>query len=301
MPHFEADIEIRENEPLHKHASFKIGGPAKYAAFPKNREELTGVLKTARESGEKYILVGNSSNLLFDDKGYDGILIFTKGLTETTYIHKPDCVMIKAECGKSLTELASEAGKKHSLTGLEFGYGIPATLGGAVYMNAGAYGGQMSDLIIETEYFDISTGEIKTATASEQKFSYRHSLFIEHPEYVVLSSTLKLTKGDPAEIFALMNKNMTARREKQPLEYPSAGSVFKRPGDGLFAGKLIEDAGLKGYRIGDAEVSVKHAGFIINKGEASSADVLALIKHIQEKIQSETGVKLECEIIYVAY
>ncbi len=296
---FDSAIEVRYNEPLYKHSSFKIGGEAKIAVFPKSKDEIISAIGTAKTAGFKYLVVGNASNLLFDDQGFDGVIIFTKGLTETVYIHKQDAVIIKAEAGKSLTELASEAGKKHSLAGLEFAYGIPGTLGGAVYMNAGAYGGQMSDIILETEYFDTVTEEIKTASKDEQKLSYRHSLFAEHPEYIILSSTLELKVGDPAVIFETMNKNMTARKEKQPLEYPSAGSTFKRPGDGLFAGKLIQDAGLKGFRVGGAEVSYKHAGFVINRENATSADVLQLIEHIKKTVHEKFDVMLDCEIIYI--
>ncbi len=292
-------IEVRENEPLYKHASFKIGGAAKLAIFPRTEKELIEAVQAVRAASLKYLVVGNASNLLFDDKGFDGAVVFTKGLTDTVYFHKNETVLIKVGAGKSLTELASETGKKHGLTGLEFAYGIPGTLGGAVYMNAGAYGGQMSDIIIETVYFDTASGKTHTLSKKEQQLSYRHSLFAEHPEYIILSTTLEMKVGDPALILEAMQKNMTARKEKQPLEYPSAGSTFKRPGDGLFAGKLIQDAGLKGFFIGGAQVSEKHAGFVINKDNATSADVLALIAYIRHTVADSFGVTLECEVIYI--
>lgn len=293
-------IEIKENEPLAKHSSFKIGGPAKIAVFPKNKDELISILKEINNCNYKYKIIGNGSNILFDDKGFDGIIIFTKYLTDTEYIHRGDSTLINVACGKSLTELASEAGKKHSLTGLEFAYGIPGTVGGAVFMNAGAYGGQMSDIVKETEYFDTSCGEIKKLPLEEHDFDYRHSVFADHPEYIVLSTTLELKEGNAEVILDAMTKNMMSRREKQPLEYPNAGSTFKRPA-GHFAGKLIEDCGLKGYTVGGAQVSEKHAGFTVNIGGATSADVLAVIKHSKDVVFDKFGVELESEIIFLPY
>lgn len=293
-------IEIRENEPLSKHSTFRIGGDAKFAVFPKSTNELINVLKTLKNCNYKYKIIGNGSNILFDDKGFDGIIIFTKHLTETEYIHRGDITLLKIECGRSLTELASEAGKKHSLTGLEFAYGIPGTVGGAVFMNAGAYGGQMSDVVIETEYFDTISGDVIKISANEHSFDYRHSVFSDHPEYIILSTTLELKEGNAEEIFALMTKNMTSRREKQPIEYPNAGSTFKRP-VGHFAGKLIEDSGLKGYTVGGAQVSEKHAGFTINIGNATCSDVLAVIEHSKSTVLEKFGVELESEIIYLPY
>jgi UDP-N-acetylmuramate dehydrogenase len=293
-------IEIRENEPLSKHSSFKIGGYVKIAVFPKSIDELVFVLKSLKNCNYKYKIIGNGSNILFDDKGFDGIIVFTKKITDTEYIYRGDCTLVKVAAGKSLTELASETGKKHSLTGLEFAYGIPGTVGGAVYMNAGAYGGQISDAVTETEYFDINSGDVKKITAEEHNFNYRNSIFAEHPEYIILSTTLELNKGNAEEIFTVMSKNMNSRREKQPLEYPNAGSTFKRP-EGHFAGKLIEDCGLKGYTVGGAQISQKHAGFTINVGGATSADVLALIEHTKTTVKQNFDVELENEIIYLPY
>jgi UDP-N-acetylmuramate dehydrogenase len=293
-------IEIKENEPLAKHSSFKIGGPSRFAIFPQNKDELISVLKEIKNCSYKYKIIGNGSNILFDDKGFDGIIIFTKRVSDIQYIRRGDKTLLLADCGKSLTELAGEAGKKHSLTGLEFAYGIPGTVGGAVYMNAGAYGGQMSDVVIETEYFDTNDGEVKKFTAAEHEFDYRHSVFADHPEYIVLSTTLELKEGNAEDIFSTMTKNMTSRKEKQPLEYPNAGSTFKRP-SGHFAGKLIEDSGLKGYTVGGAQISQKHAGFTINVGGATSADVLSLIEHTKKTVKENFGIELESEIIYLPY
>ena len=298
---FGKDIEIKINEPLSKHSSFRIGGGAKYALFPKTREELIFAVNTCIHREQRYLIVGNASNLLFDDKGFDGIAIFTTKMNATEYIHKNDEVYIKAECGKSLTELAGEAGKKHSLGGLEFAYGIPGTVGGAVYMNAGAYGGQMSDVVVETEAYDIKAQKVITITGDEHKFSYRHSAFADNHDLIVLVTTMKLTEGNAEDIFAKMNKNMTARKEKQPLELPNAGSTFKRPGENIFVGKLIEDAGLKGFSVGGAQISEKHAGFTVNKGGATSGDVLSVIEHTKSVIFEKYGVSLETEIIYIPY
>ena len=298
---FGDNIEVKYNEPLCKHSTFRIGGCADYAIFPQNTNEMIFALNVCKNSGIRYIIVGNGSNLLFDDKGYCGAVIFTSKMCSCEYIHKEGAVYLKAECGKMLTELSGDSGKKHSLCGFEFAYGIPGTIGGAVYMNAGAYGGQMSDIIYETEYYDISDGKIKVLSKEEQNFSYRHSVFQEHPEYIVISTTLKLSVGDPEQIFALMNKNMSARKEKQPLELPNAGSVFKRPADNVFAGKLIEDSNLKGYTIGGAQVSEKHAGFIVNVGGATCGDVLALINHVRAVVAENYGINLESEIIHIPY
>lgn len=296
---FDSRLTVLENEPLSKHSSFKIGGLARYAVFPENKEQMIIAIESARQGGVKHIIVGNGSNLLFDDDGFDGVVIFTKNMSSAEYIHTVSGTFIRAECGRSLTELASETGKKHGLTGLEFAYGIPGTLGGAVYMNAGAYGGQMSDVVIETEYYDPVSNEIKVIGKDEHLFSYRHSVFAEHPEYVILSTLIELKEGDAEEIFAAMSKNINARKEKQPLEYPNAGSTFKRPAGNLFAGKLIEDSGLKGYTVGGAQVSEKHAGFTVNRGGATCRDVLAVIEHTKKTVLEKFGVELECEVIYI--
>ncbi|MBE6584619.1 MAG: UDP-N-acetylmuramate dehydrogenase [Ruminococcaceae bacterium] len=294
-------IEIRENESLSRHSSFRIGGDAKYAFFPKDKSELECSVKYCIDNGLNFKIIGNASNVLFDDRGFDGAIIFTTRINSLEYIRRADSTLVKVGCGRSLTDLAYETGKKQSLTGLEFAYGIPGTVGGAIYMNAGAYGGQMSDVVFETEYLDLNDMSVKKLCANEHMYTYRNSVFIEHPEYVILNTTLKLSFANAEDIFAAMNRNMAARREKQPLEYPNAGSIFKRPGDNIFAGKLIQDANLKGYAIGGAQISEKHAGFIINRGNATSKDVLDLIEHTKKTVFSMFGISLECEVIYIPY
>ncbi len=294
------NIEKILNEPLCKHSTFKIGGPARVAYFPKSRGELTELLSALSGAGERYAIVGNGSNLLFDDKGFDGAVIFTKNMAECIYEYRSDCVIASAEAGKKITELAFEAGKKHALSGLEFAYGIPASVGGAVYMNAGAYGGQMADIVLDVDVYDTESGEIYTVNNADAKFDYRHSIFEENKSLVVLSCRLKLTVADPAEIANKMDTNMQLRRDKQPLEFPSAGSTFKRPA-GYFAAKLIDDVGLKGYTVGGAQVSSKHAGFVINTGGATSADVLAIMSDISRIVKEKFGVELSPEVIYLPY
>lgn len=294
-------IDVRRDEPLYKHSTFRIGGPAKYALFPENQDQLIYALNVCKNKGERYFIAGNGSNLLFDDNGFDGAVIFTTKMSSCQYLYKDGAVYVTAECGKSLTELSGEVGKKHSLCGLEFAYGIPGTVGGAIYMNAGAYGGQMSDVVFSVDYLDTSCGEVNTVLSGDLDLSYRHSMFQDHTEYLILSTTLRLCGGNAEEIFAAMSKNMTSRKEKQPLELPNAGSTFKRPGENIFVGKLIEDAGLKGFSIGGAQISSKHAGFTVNKGGATASDVLMLIEHTQSVIKEKYGVSLESEIIYVPY
>ena len=293
-------IEKIYGEPLSKHSSFKIGGEAKAAYFPRSKEEFIFLLDKFSREGERFFVVGNGSNLLFDDLGFDGSVIFTKNMSECRYDYKADSVEVYAECGKKLTELSYDTGKKHALTGLEFAYGIPATVGGAVYMNAGAYGGQMADVVLDIEAYDIENERIVTIDNAGADFSYRHSIFEENKNLVVLSVRLKMKQGDPEQIAQIMDTNMQSRRDKQPLEFPSAGSTFKRP-VGYFAAKLIDDAALKGYTVGGAKVSEKHAGFVINAGGATSADVLTLMSDVSRTVKEKFGVELSPEIIYLPY
>ena len=188
-------IQYKENEPLSAHCSFKTGGAAMCAVYPKNAEQLAEVIKILKNTDSRYTVVGNGSNLLFDDRGFDGFVIFTKGINEVEYIHNDGQVLIKAGCGKLLTELSGEAGKKHSLTGFEFAYGIPGTLGGAVFMNAGAYGGQMSDILVESEVYDPENDKIFTISAEEHKFSYRHSIFFEIDVQITHTAEVDITVG----------------------------------------------------------------------------------------------------------
>ena len=291
---------VKYNEPLYKHSTFKIGGEAKVAYFPESADELVDILGKLDSDGERYIVIGNGSNMLFDDLGFDGAVVFTKNVSGVTYTYSGDSVFIEAECGKLLTELSREAGKTHSLTGLEFAYGIPATVGGAVFMNAGAYGGQMSDVVISTKAYDKESRTVVTVEGDAHHFAYRHSAFEKNRNLTVLSTTMKLKLGDAMAISEKMDTNMQSRRDKQPLEYPSAGSTFKRP-VGYFAAKLIDDCALKGVSVGGAEVSEKHAGFVVNKGGATSADVLELMALVSGRVFDTFGVKIEPEIIYVPY
>ena len=293
-------IEKIYGEPLSKHSSFKIGGNAKAAYFPKNKEEFIYLLDRFSSAGERFFVVGNGSNLLFDDLGFDGSVIFTKNMTECRYDYKTDSVEVYVECGKKLTELALDTGRRHALTGLEFAYGIPATVGGAVYMNAGAYGGQIADVVLDIEAYDVEKKEILTIDNAGADFSYRHSVFEDNKSLFVLAARLKMKQGDPEEIARVMEVNMQSRRDKQPLEFPSAGSTFKRP-VGYFAAKLVDDASLKGYTVGGAKVSEKHAGFVINAGGATSADVLTLMSDVSRIVKEKFGVELSPEIIYLPY
>ena len=281
---------IKTNESLKDYNTFKIGGNAEIIALPEDKESLKGLLKIIKEYNINYILLGNGSNVLISENYFKGVFIITSQMNDI----RCDDDIIYAGCGTSLNKIAGTA-KENSLAGLEFAYGIPGTLGGAVYMNAGAYGGQMSDVVYTSEYLNTDTLEIVSLDADEHKFAYRKSIFDENRNYIILSSALKLKHGDKSGIESLMAENMFKRKEKQPLEYPSAGSVFKR-GEGYFAGKLIADCGLKGCQIGGAQVSEKHAGFIINKGGAKFEDVISLIEHIQSVVFDKTGIKIEREV-----
>ena len=284
------DVEIKENEPLSLHSTFKIGGPARYFALPATEEQFISVMRALRVSNERYIIIGNGSNILFSDHGFNGVVISTCSMKDVS----ADGNKITALCGASVIKTAIEA-QKNSLSGLEFAYGIPGTIGGCISMNAGAYGGQMSDVVLETKCYDINNDRMFSLTAKQQDFGYRHTIFTDHPEYVVISSTFELAPDDPADIQARMSDYMSRRQDKQPLEFPSAGSVFKRP-EGYFAGKLIEDCDLKGFSVGGAQVSEKHAGFIINRGGATANDVSDLIEHIKKTVFDRFGVMLECEV-----
>ncbi len=284
------EVKIRENEPLSLHSTFKIGGAARYFVLPETDEQLIAVLRAQKTAGEPYIIIGNGSNILFSDRGFDGVVISTCAMKDIL----TDGNKITALCGASVIRVATEA-RKNGLSGLEFAYGIPGTVGGCVSMNAGAYGGQMSDVVFETKCYDIALDKVFSLTSEQQDFGYRHTVFTDHPEYVVLSSSFELHPDDPDEIQARMSDYMGRRQDKQPLEFPSAGSVFKRP-EGHFAGKLIEDCDLKGFSVGGAQVSEKHAGFIINRGGATSEDVITLIKHIKKTVFDRFGIMLECEV-----
>ena len=289
----ERKIEYKTNILLSNCSSFKIGGECKIGVFPKNREELSFAIKSARELSLKYTVVGRGSNILFSDEGYDGVIIFTSKMNNIT----EEDGLIYAEAGATLSTLANHA-LKVSLSGLEFAYGIPGSLGGAVFMNAGAYGGEMSDVVVFSDYYDPDTDTFGRFSGDEQKFSYRESIYSHNEKLVVLAAALGLKEGNADEIKRVMNENMQKRRDKQPLEYPSAGSAFKRPAIG-FAAQMIDECGLKGESVGDAAVSEKHAGFVINKGNASAEDVKSLMERVQKCVFEKYGVMLESEIRYI--
>ena len=282
------DLTWLHDEPLAKHTSFRIGGPVKRMAQPKTTEELVVLDGFLREEGVRTILLGNGTNVLFPDEGLDAVVVSTGQMARIGRAGES----MTADAGVSLARLAVTACRE-SLAGLEFAHGIPGSLGGGVVMNAGAYDGALSDVI--TEVTALFPDGVRTIPAQELHFSYRHSLFTEEREAVVLHARLQLRPGDSSEIRRRMEELMTRRKTSQPLEYPSAGSTFKRP-VGYFAGRLIEDAGMKGARIGGAEVSNKHAGFVINTGNATCADVLALIEKVQKTVMETSGVMLEPEI-----
>ena len=283
------DLKWVADEPMAKHTSFRIGGPAKRMAFPETREQLVLLTGFLQEAGVDPLLIGNGTNLLVADEGLDTVVIDTSA--KLSHIELTGEGEITADAGVSLCQLAVFAWK-NGLTGLEFAHGIPGTLGGGVVMNAGAYGGELKDVV--TEVTALYPDGVRTLSPAQLDFSYRHSTF-SVGEGIVLGAKLKLTKGEGGAIKAKMDELMARRKASQPLELPSAGSTFKRPA-GYFAGTLIEGCGLKGCRVGGAEVSSKHAGFVVNVGGATCADVLALIEKVQKTVYDAHGVMLEPEV-----
>lgn len=269
-------------------STMKAGGDVYRVAKPATVEELVALIAALDKSGEKYLLLGNGSNVVFTSAGYGGTVVLTTGLCA---VRDTECGLV-AQAGANLTALAMRAADR-GLSGLEFAYGIPGTVGGGVYMNAGAYGGEMKDVLVSLLCAD-KKGRVFTLSAEEAELSYRHSLF-KNKEYFLLEATFALTQGDKGAIKAKMAENMGKRRDKQPLDYPSCGSAFKRPA-GHFAGALIEGCGLKGFSVGGAAVSEKHAGFVINRGGASGDDVASLLEAVKTRVYDETGVMLESEI-----
>ena len=302
-------IECKWNEPLSLHTSFHIGGKAALVVWPASRAQLVQVLGFWRELGGKcpLCLLGKGSNVLFTDRGYHGLVVITTRAKRVVFQEDevPDreafrreqlYCQVYAECGASLTALAHTCGEDaRGLSGLEFAFGIPGTVGGATVMNAGAYGGDMERVLVASEYYDLSNGRIVQLTDKEMELSYRHSIYLDHPEWIVLSSVVLLSYGNAEDIRAKMEANKISRQEKQPLEYPSAGSVFKRPVDN-FAGRMVETVGLKGHSIGGAQVSEKHAGFIINRNHATAEDVIALVRLVRNAVEEVYHYRLECEI-----
>ena len=281
--------EVSLNVSLKEYTSFKIGGTADLFVVPNNLMELINVLDILKENNVEYFLLGAGSNLLISDKGIRGAVI--KLGDGFDYAHAKNGYIL-AGAGVSLAKLSACA-KEAELKGLEFASGIPGSLGGALFMNAGAYGGEMKDVVTEVSYID-KDGTVKTASCSECDFGYRKSIF-SSGDKIIISAKITLEKGSREEILQKMRELNAKRKEKQPLEYPSAGSTFKRP-EGHFAGALIEEAGLKGHTIGGAQVSEKHAGFVINTGDATAEDVCELIEYVKKEVFKKSGVELEPEV-----
>lgn len=287
-----SEDRVLVNEPMAGHTTFRIGGPADYFIEVADAEEIRRAIAVCREEGLPWFVLGRGSNLLVGDRGFRGVVLSVyrefQGI-ET----EGETVRVKA--GTLLTTLTGKL-LEESLTGMEFASGIPGTVGGAVMMNAGAYGGEMKDIVREVTVL-TPEGEILCLSAAEMKFGYRTSV-VKEKEYIVLSAVLELKKGDPEEIRRKMQELKAKRVEKQPLEYPSAGSTFKRP-EGYFAGKLIMDAGLAGARVGGAQVSEKHCGFVVNTNNATAADVRELMSRVQKTVEEKYGVRLEPEVRFL--
>ena len=289
-------LKLLENEPLSAHCSFRIGGPVRALAAPSDVTSLSKICALLKDQKLAPFILGNGTNLLFPDEGLqDLFIISTEKLTKMFFL--PDGALY-AEAGVSLAKLASFA-QQNGLAGLEFASGIPGTLGGGCMMNAGAYGGELKDAIESVVVFYLPEQGLYEMTGEQCAFAYRSSYFQTHPGCVILSAVLRLQPGDPEEIAAKMRELNERRREKQPLDLPSAGSAFKRP-QGHYAAALIEEAGLKGYSVGGAQVSEKHAGFVVNTGNASSHDVHKLMMQIRRKVYEHSGVVLEPEMILLA-
>lgn len=286
--------KIHKDELLSKHTTFKIGGPADYFLMPSNKEELQSAVLLCKEYHIPFYIIGNGSNLLVGDKGYRGVIIqLYKNYQSITFEEIEDNhVHFVASAGVLLSTLANEIAKQ-SCTGFEFASGIPGTLGGAVTMNAGAYGGEIKDCIEQAELLD-EDGNFLTFSKEQLELGYRSSI-IQKKSYIVLEVSFRFKKGNQQEIYDKMKELNQQRRDKQPLEYPSAGSTFKRP-EGYFAGKLIMDAGLKGHKVGDAMVSEKHCGFVVNVGKATAADVKKLIQEVDQIVYEKNNVHLEPEV-----
>lgn len=284
-------IELFVSEPMSKHTTFKTGGNADCFINVKNEEELIFCINSAKSTNTPYFVCGKGSNLIVSDSGIDGAVICLNNMSGIKIAGNTAVV----SAGQSVQSFCLSL-QKAGLSGLEFAYGIPGSLGGAVYMNAGAYGGEIKDCIVSARYLDTS-GEIKEISKDDMRLSYRKSIFRENGG-IILSVKFEFKEDDSAEILKKMNEYLSRRKEKQPLEFPSAGSVFKRPA-GNFAGTLIEKSGLKGESIGGAKVSEKHAGFIVNTGGATSSDIKALIEKIRSKVLKDSGVKLETEVIFI--
>lgn len=281
--------QVKKDEPMKSHTTFRVGGPADYFVTPQTAEEVAKVIEACTQEKVLYYIVGNGSNLLVSDKGYEGVIIqIYKQMNQV----KVEGAQIHAQAGALLSMIAKRA-LDAELTGFEFAAGIPGTLGGACVMNAGAYGGEMKDVLKSVTVL-TDKGEVKTLAKEELELGYRTSV-IAKKGYIVLEAVLELQKGEKEKIQAVMDDLKERRVTKQPLEYPSAGSTFKRP-EGYFAGKLIQDAGLRGFQVGGAQVSEKHCGFVINKDQATASDVMNLMNQVSDKVYEEFGVRLQPEV-----
>ena len=284
-----AKERVYVDEPMSRHTTFRVGGPADFFVTPKTKEDVRDVIRVCKEAGMPYYIIGNGSNLLVSDAGYRGVIVqIYKEMNEV----KVEGDLVKAQAGALLSGIAAKA-LGAELSGFEFASGIPGTIGGACVMNAGAYGGEMKDVL---ESVTVLTGEGKIIELgrNELELGYRTSV-IAKKGYIVLGAVLKLERGDGEKIKTYMDELKEKRVTKQPLEYPSAGSTFKRP-EGYFAGKLIEDAGLRGFQVGGAQVSEKHCGFVINRDHATAADIMELMRQVQIRVKESSGVDLEPEV-----
>lgn len=287
---------VRLQEPMSAHTTFRIGGPADYFVEAGSESVLKELLLLCRETETPFFILGNGSNLLVSDEGYRGVMISLRGFDEISFREGENTeagkTIMTAGSGVLLSKAAMQAAER-GLTGFEFAGGIPGTLGGAVTMNAGAYGGEIRDVILSARVM-TKAGDVRELSAEELDLSYRHSI-IQEKDLIVLSADFAFAHGDEEQIKEQMRQLNTQRREKQPLEYGSAGSTFKRP-EGYFAGKLIQDAGLKGYRSGDVMVSEKHSGFVVNVGKGTCGDAMRVIEHVQRTVYEQFGVELELEV-----
>lgn len=282
---------IKYNEPMKKHTTMRVGGPCDCMVEPSSIEEIQKILEYARKNNIKYYVIGNGSNLLVKDEGVHALIIKIANKFSEVEVNGEH---IKAYSGCSVPKL-SQIAKENSLSGLEFACGIPGSVGGGIRMNAGAYGSEMVNVVEKVGFLD-EDGKLNEIDGKDAHFTYRHSMFVENPKYIVVYAIYKLQNGNKDEISKIMEENMNSRKQKQPIEYPNFGSVFKRP-EGYFVGKLVDECGLKGYKIGGAQVSTKHSGFMVNIEDATCKDVLDLIEYVKKKVYEKFNVKLQEEVV----
>lgn len=287
------DAIFSEDYILSEHSTMRVGGKAAFTVFPASCEELIGAVRLCRALSLDHAVLGHCSNIVVADEGYNGVIIKTDNLSKI----KVDGNVIYAECGASLNSLSKSA-LNASLDGADFLYGIPGSVGGACYMNAGAYGGEMKDIVLSVTVYDAKRDKVLTLLNEECAFSYRNSIFHGNDDLTVLYCTVRLSDGEHDKISEKMNTHIAARKEKQPLEYPSCGSFFKRV-EGFFTAKLIDDCGLKGVSVGGAQISEKHAGFLINRDNATASDIKALEQLVKNAVRERFGVEIEREVEYL--